>query len=75
MGDLIFNIDFKKFTSETNVVKISVVGNAMRSQSGIAKTQENQLIKFHNKPHKKSDIGNLSSSGIFLINKKILKFI
>ncbi len=31
-------ISFNKFTSDTNVVKISVVGNAMRTQSGIAKT-------------------------------------
>ena len=41
------NIDFKKFTSETNVVKISVVGNAMRSQSGIAKTMFQTLAKNH----------------------------
>ena len=39
------HIDFKKFTSETNVVKISVVGNAMRSQSGIAKTMFQTLAK------------------------------
>ena len=31
-------IGFKKFITDTNVVKISVVGNAMRTQSGIAKT-------------------------------------
>ncbi len=31
-------ISFNKFTSDTNVVKISVVGNSMRTQSGIAKT-------------------------------------
>ncbi len=31
-------IRFNKFTSDTNVVKISVVGNSMRTQSGIAKT-------------------------------------
>lgn len=41
------NIDFKKFTSETNVVKISVVGNAMRSQSGMAKTMFQTLAKNH----------------------------
>ena len=41
------NIGFKKFTSETNVVKISVVGNAMRSQSGIAKTMFQTLAKNH----------------------------
>jgi len=38
-------IGFKKFTSETNVVKISVVGNAMRTQSGVAKTMFETLAK------------------------------
>ena len=41
------NIGFKKFTSETNVVKISIVGNAMRSQPGIAKTMFQTLAKNH----------------------------
>ena len=41
------NVGFKKFTSETNVVKISIVGNAMRSQSGIAKTMFQTLAKNH----------------------------
>ena len=41
------NIGFKKFTSETNVAKISIVGNAMRSQSGIAKTMFQTLAKNH----------------------------
>jgi len=41
------DIGFKKFTSETNVVKISIVGNAMRSQSGIAKTMFLTLAKNH----------------------------
>ena len=36
---------------------------------------KNKLIKLHNKPHKKKNIGNLCSSGIFIISKKILKFI
>ena len=41
------DIGFKKLTSETNVVKISIVGNAMRSQSGIAKTMFQTLAKNH----------------------------
>ena len=41
------SIGFKKFTSETNVVKISIVGNAMRSQSGIAKIMFQTLAKNH----------------------------
>ena len=38
-------IGFLNFTSDTNVVKISVVGNAMRTQSGIAKTMFETLAK------------------------------
>ncbi len=44
-------ISFKKFITDTNVVKISVVGNAMRTQSGIAKTMfetlANNQINIH----------------------------
>ncbi len=44
-------INFEKFITETNVVKISVVGNAMRTQSGIAKTMfetlANNQINIH----------------------------
>lgn len=38
-------ISFNKFTSDTNVVKISVVGNAMRTQSGMAKTMFETLAR------------------------------
>ena len=38
-------IGFRKFITDTNVVKISVVGNAMRTQSGIAKTMFETLAK------------------------------
>ena len=40
-------IGFKKFITDTNVVKISVVGNAMRTQSGIAKTMFETLAYNH----------------------------
>ena len=43
--DIKNKIGFLKFTSDTNVVKISVVGNAMRTQSGIAKTMFETLAK------------------------------
>ena len=80
MGDLIFNIDFKKFYSFHKKNKsdftLLVHPNDHPYDSDLLEVNEkNQLIKFHNKPHKKNDIGNLSSSGIYLINKKILKFI
>ena len=38
-------ISFNKFNSDTNVVKISVVGNAMRTQSGMAKTMFETLAR------------------------------
>ena len=42
---------FKKFITDTNVVKISIIGNAMRTQSGIAKTMfetlANNQINIH----------------------------
>ena len=38
-------IGFNKFTSETNVVKISVVGSAMRNQSGMANIMFKTLAK------------------------------
>ena len=44
-------IGFRKFITDTNVVKISVIGNAMRTQSGIAKTMfetlANNQINIH----------------------------
>ena len=44
-------IGFNKIITDTNVVKISVVGNAMRTQSGIAKTMfetlANNQINIH----------------------------
>ena len=44
-------IGFKKFITDTTVVKISVIGNAMRTQSGIAKTMfetlANNQINIH----------------------------
>ena len=43
--DIKNKIGFLKFTSDINVVKISVVGNAMRTQSGIANTMFETLAK------------------------------
>ena len=43
--DIKNKIGFLKCTSDTNVVKISVIGNAMRTQSGIAKAMFETLAK------------------------------
>ena len=80
MGDLIFNIDLKKFYSfhKKNRSDFTLLAhpNDHPFDSDLLEINEkNQLIKLYNKPHKKNDIGNLSSSGIFLINKKIFKYI
>ena len=80
MGDLIFNINFRKFYSfhKKNKSDFTILAhpNDHPFDSDLLEINErNQLIEFHNKPHKKNDLGNLSSSGIFLINKKIFKFI
>ena len=80
MGDLIFNINFKKFYSfhKKNKSDFTILAhpNDHPFDSDLLEINEkNQLIKLYNKPHKKNDIGNLSSSGIFLINKKIFKYI
>ena len=44
-------IGFKRFITDTNVVKISVIGSAMRTQSGVAKTMfetlANNQINIH----------------------------
>ena len=37
--------------------------------------EKNRLTKFHKKPHKKNNIGNLSLSGILILNRKVLKHI
>ena len=43
--DIKSKIGFIKFTSDTNVVKISVVGNAMKTQTGVAKAMFETLAK------------------------------
>ena len=76
-GDLFFNINFKKFCEfhikNKSDLTLLVHPNDHPVDSDILEINEkNQLIKFHKKPHKKNNIGNLSLSGILIINKKIL---
>ena len=79
-GDLIFNIDFKKFIKfhlqKKSHLTLLVHPNDHPSDSDIVEiNKEFKIIKLHNKPHKKMNIGNLCMSGIFIINKKILKYL
>lgn len=79
-GDLIFNIDFKKFflfhKKKKSDLTLLVHPNDHPFDSDLLEINDNnQLTQFHKKPHKKKDIGNLSLSGILIINKKILNHI
>ena len=80
MGDLIFNIDFKKFylfhMKKKSDITLLVHPNDHPFDSDLLEINEkHELTKFHNKPHKKKNLGNLCSSGVFIVNKRILKFI
>jgi histidinol-phosphate phosphatase family protein len=79
-GDLIFNIDFKRFIKfhlqKKSHLTLLVHPNDHPSDSDIVEiNKEFKIIKLHKKPHKKVNIGNLCMSGIFIINKKILKYL
>ena len=80
MGDLIFNIDFKKFylfhMKKKSDITLLVHPNDHPFDSDLLEINEkHELTKFHNKPHKQKNLGNLCSSGVFIVNKRILKFI
>ncbi len=79
-GDLIFNIDLRRFIKfhlrKKSHLTLLVHPNDHPSDSDIVEVDKNfKIIKLHKKPHKKVNIGNLCMSGIFIINKKILKYL
>ena len=79
-GDLIFNINFKKFYNfhkkNKSDLTFLVHPNDHPFDSDLLEiNKKNQLTNFHKKPHKKNNIGNLSLSGILIISKKIIKYI
>jgi len=76
MGDLIFNIDFKKFylfhMKKKSDITLLVHPNDHPFDSDLLEINEkHELTKFHNKPHKKKNLGNLCSSGVFIVKKRI----
>ena len=79
-GDLIFNINFKKFYNfhkkNKSDLTFLVHPNDHPFDSDLLEiNKKNQLTNFYKKPHKKNNIGNLSLSGILIISKKIIKYI
>ena len=79
-GDLVFNIDIKKFyyfhkKNKSDVSFLVHPNDHIVDSDVIELNKINQLVKFHKKPHRKKNIGNLCLSGIMIIKKKILKFI
>ena len=79
-GDLVFNLDIKKFENfhkknKSEVTFLVHPNDHIIDSDVIEINNKNQLTKFHKKPHTKEDIGNLCLSGIMIIKKKILNHI
>ena len=79
-GDLVFNLDIKKFENfhkknKSEITYLVHPNDHITDSDAIEINNKNQLIKFHKKPHTKKDIGNLCLSGIMIIKKKILDHI
>ena len=79
-GDLVFNLDIKKFENfhKKNKSEITFLvhpNDHIIDSDLIELNNKHQLTKFHKKPHSKKNIGNLCLSGIMIIKKKILNYI
>ena len=79
-GDLIFNIDLRKFIKfhlqKKSHLSFLVHPSDHPSDSDIVEVDKDfKIIKLHKNPHKKENIGNLCISGISIINKEILKYL
>ena len=79
-GDILFNIDFDKFfkfhIKNKSELTLFVHPNNHPYDSDIVELDSNDRVKkFHRKPHKNYNLGNLCMSGIYIINKNLLKFI
>ena len=79
-GDLVFNFDIKKFQkfhlkNKSEVTLLVHPNNHIADSDAIEVNKNNQLLKFHKKPHSKNYIGNLCLSGIMIIKKKIISYI
>ena len=79
-GDLVFNFDIKKFQkfhlkNKSEVTFLVHPNDHIADSDAIEVNRNNQLLKFHKKPHSKNCIGNIFLSGIIIIKKKIIHYI
>ena len=77
-SDILFNIDINKFIEFHKKKKSDLTlfahPNDHPYDSDLIEVDKNsKIIKFYKKPHKKKYIGNLCLSGIYIINKKLIK--
>ena len=79
-GDLIFNINFKKFISfhNNNKADCSLLvhpNNHLLDSDCIDIDDKNKVLKLYKKPHKSNYINNLCLSGIKILKKKKISII
>lgn len=77
-SDILFNIDLKKFIKfhfekKSDLTLFAHPNDHPHDSDLIEIDKSSKITKFYKKPHKKKYIGNLSLSGIYIINKKLLK--
>ncbi len=77
-SDILFNINLQKFINfhkkkKSSLTLFSHPNNHPYDSDLIEIDKKCRVINFYKKPHKKKYIGNLCMSGIYIINKKLLK--
>lgn len=77
-SDILFNIDLKKYIKfhikkNSDLTLFAHPNNHPYDSDLIETDKTSKVIKFYPKPHKKKYIGNLCLSGIYIINKKLLR--
>ena len=79
-GDIIFNLDFKKFikfhkNKKSNCTLIVHPNNHPYDSDTVKLNKNNKIEKIYLKPHKKKYVPNLSLAGINIVNKDLIKII
>ena len=80
-GDLMFDFDFKRLKyfhlkNKSDLTLVTHPNDHPKDSDLVGTNNKNQVVQFFKKPHKnRKFLGNLSLSGIFMFNKKILSII